>query len=254
MLSNIIDVPPGSLISLVGAGGKTTTMYTLASELAAQGKRVVTTTTTNIYFPKRGETDTLIVSTETPTLLKMVSSAWKQHHRVTVAGRVIGAGKIAGIKPDQPYELLIKGGADVVIVEADGARHSMIKAPAEHEPLVPPQTTIALLLMSAAALNQPLSAEIAHRPERIAAVLGINQGEILIPHYVARLMTSDQGAMKNIPEAASVYLLLTHIPAVQKELIHEVIEQVLRSGRVKRVLCSTRPGEWSPANVDDISA
>ena len=50
MLSDIITIPPGSLISLVGAGGKTTTMYTLASELAAQGKRVVTTTTTNIYL------------------------------------------------------------------------------------------------------------------------------------------------------------------------------------------------------------
>ncbi len=254
MLSDIIYVPSGSLLSLVGAGGKTTTMYTLASELAAQGKRVVTTTTTNIYFPKRGETDTLIVSTETPTLLKMVSSAWKQHHRVTVAGRAIGAGKIAGLKPDQPYELLIKGGADVVIVEADGARHSMIKAPAEHEPLVPPQTTIALLLMSSEALNQSLNAEIAHRPERIAAVLGINQGDILTPHYVARLMISDQGAMKNIPEAASVYLLLTHMLAGQKDLIYEVVEPVLRSGKVKRVLCSSRPGEWSPANVHDNSA
>src|SRR2546421_926134 len=151
MLSDIIDILPGSLISLVGAGGKTTTMYTLASELAARGMRVVTTTTTNIYFPKPGETDTLIVSTETPTLLKMLSSAWQQHHRVTVAGRAIGAGKVAGLQPNQPYELLIKGGADVVIVEADGARRSMIKAPAEHEPLVPPQTNIALLLTSATA-------------------------------------------------------------------------------------------------------
>ena len=75
MLSELIALPPQSLISLVGAGGKTTTMYTLASELAQQGKRVITTTTTNIYFPKPGETDTLIVSSETPTLLKMINAA-----------------------------------------------------------------------------------------------------------------------------------------------------------------------------------
>src|SRR2546430_12055951 len=73
-------------------------MYTLASELAGKGMRVMTTTTTNIYFPAQGETDTLIVSPETPTLLKMVNSAWKQHHRVAVAGRVIGAGKIGGVQ------------------------------------------------------------------------------------------------------------------------------------------------------------
>ncbi|HLZ81087.1 MAG TPA: selenium cofactor biosynthesis protein YqeC, partial [Ktedonobacteraceae bacterium] len=168
MLSDIIDISPGSLISIVGAGGKTTTMYTLASELAAKGLRVVTTTTTNIYFPSHGETDTLIVSAETSTLLKMVNSAWKQYQRITVAAKAIGAGKVSGLQPDQPFELLIKGGADVVIVEADGARHSMIKAPAEHEPVVPLQTHIALLLMNAEAINQTLSAEIAHRPECIA--------------------------------------------------------------------------------------
>src|SRR5205085_12331129 len=125
-LSELLDLPPRPLISIVGAGGKTTTMYTLANELAQRGNRVITTTTTNIYFPKQDETDTLIVAAETPALLKMISAAWKHHHRVTVAGRAIGSGKVAGLQPDQPYELLMKSGADVVIVEADGARHKMI--------------------------------------------------------------------------------------------------------------------------------
>src|SRR5437879_13407355 len=98
LLSDLITLPAHPLISIVGAGGKTTTMYTLASELAQRGNRVITTTTTNIYFPKQDETDTLIVATETPALLKMVSAAWKQHHRATVAGRAIGTGKIGGLQ------------------------------------------------------------------------------------------------------------------------------------------------------------
>src|SRR2546421_7535768 len=106
VLSELLDLPPRPLISIVGAGGKTTTMYTLASELAQQGNRVITTTTTNIYFPKQGETDTLIVAAETFALLKMVSAAWREHQRVTVAGRVIGTDKIGGLQPDQAYELL----------------------------------------------------------------------------------------------------------------------------------------------------
>src|SRR5436305_8100233 len=211
VLSDLLDLPLRSLISIVGAGGKTTTMYTLASELAQRGHRVITTTTTNIYFPKQDETDTLIVATETSVLLKMVSAAWKQHHRVTVAGRAIGSGKVAGLQPDQSYELLMKSGADVVIVEADGARHKMIKAPAEHEPVVPPQTNVALLMVSAEAINQPLNEKIAHRPERVAAVLGINQGDILTPALVAGLMMSEEGGMKNIPEMAKVYVLITHV-------------------------------------------
>ena len=244
VLSDLLDLPPRPLISIVGAGGKTTTMYTLASELAQRGRRVITTTTTNIYFPKQDETDTLIVAAETPTLLKMVSAAWKQHHRVTVAGRAIGSGKVAGLQPDQPYELLMKSGAEVVIVEADGARHKMIKAPAEHEPVVPPQTNVALLMMNAEAINQPLNEEIAHRPERVAAVLSINQGDILTPALVARLMMSEQGGMKNIPQQAKVYVLVTHVTEERRDEVREVVELVGRLARAESMYCSNRPGDW----------
>ncbi len=244
LLSDLITLPAHPLVSIVGAGGKTTTMYTLADELARQGKRVITTTTTNIYFPKEDETDTLIVASETPRLLKMLSTIWRQHHRVTVAGSVLGAGKLAGLQPDQPYELLMKSGADAVIVEADGARHHMIKAPAEYEPVVPPQTNVALLLMSANAINQPLSPEVAHRPERIAAVLGVDQGEILTPAYIALLMTSEQGGLKSIPENATAYLLITHVSVERWDAIRELGELVRRSRRVTGVLWSEQAGEW----------
>ena len=45
-----LDLHPSSpdVVSFVGGGGKTTTMFRLAYELAQQGKRVVTTTTTHI--------------------------------------------------------------------------------------------------------------------------------------------------------------------------------------------------------------
>lgn len=244
LLSELLALPPHPLVSIVGAGGKTTTMYTLAAELAQRGNRVVTTTTTNIYIPGQSDTDTLIVADEIPTMLKMVNDAWKQHHRVSVAGAVIVAGKLGGLQPDQPYELLTRGGADVVIVEADGARHAMIKAPAEYEPVVPLQTNVALLVMSAEAINQPLNADIAHRPERIAAVLGIEQGEILTPQLIAHLMTSPQGSMKNIPERASAYLLITHVSPERQSVVQEVVTFAGSYMGNLHVLGSEMPGEW----------
>jgi len=219
-------------------------MYTLAAELAAQGKRVITTTTTNIYIPRSDETDTLVVAAETATLREMVNAAWGRHRRVTVAGKVIGSGKLSGVQLDQPYELLQKGGADVVIVEADGARHSMIKAPAEYEPVVPAQTNVALIVMSAGAINQPLSAEIAHRPERMAAVLGIKQGDILTPALIARLMTHELGGLKNIPLQAAIYLLLTGVVVSKLDVVADLVSLVQGMRRVTGVCCSARPGEW----------
>ncbi len=138
----------------------------------------------------------------------------------------------------------MKSGADVVIVEADGARHKMIKAPAEHEPVVPPETNVALLMMSAEAINQPLSGEIAHRPECVAAVLGINQGDILTPVLVARLMMSEEGGMKNIPEGAMVYLLITHVIEERWGAVQSLVSLLHNSLWLFKVFCSRRPGQW----------
>ncbi len=244
LLCDLIDLPAHALITIVGAGGKTTTMYTLASELAQRGKRVITTTTTQIFYPEPGETDTLIVAADTSILLKKIAAAWKQQKRITVTGVPIRIDKLGGLQPEQPYELLIKSGADAVIVEADGARHLMIKAPAEHEPVMPLQTNVAFLMMSAGAINRPLSAEVAHRPEHIALVTGISQGDVLSPAVIAKLMTSEQGALKHIPETAAAYLLITHASKSPKDAIHELASLVRHSTRITGVLRSEQPGEW----------
>jgi probable selenium-dependent hydroxylase accessory protein YqeC len=244
LLSDLIELPIRPLIAITGAGGKTTTMYTLANELAQQGKRVITTTTTQIFYPGPDESDMLIVASETDALLETIEEAWQQCHRITVAGTVLRTEKLAGLQSEQPYELLVKSGADVVIVEADGARHRMIKAPAEYEPVIPLQTNVALLLLSAEAINQPLSNRIAHRPELVAKLTGIHMGDVLLPAVIARLIISEQGALKHIPETAAAYLLITHASIAQKAAIRELVYLMQCSPRLVGVLSSERPGEW----------
>jgi probable selenium-dependent hydroxylase accessory protein YqeC len=247
LLSDLIDLPEQPLIALVGAGGKTATMYALARELAHKGKRVVTATTTQIFTPTPDETEELIVEAETTALLHKVKAAWQHHRRVTVATGVNDRGKLMSLQPNVPALLLREGGADVVIIEADGARHRMIKAPAEYEPVVPSETNIALLLMSAEAINQFLSEEIAHRPERIAALTGISMGDMLTPDVIAQLMTSERGALKGMPESAKTYLLVTHATPERREAVLELAERVHKSARVTSLLYSEVAGVWFTA-------
>ena len=48
-LSRALRIRPKDVVVLVGGGGKTTLMFRLADELAASGRRVVTTMTTRIF-------------------------------------------------------------------------------------------------------------------------------------------------------------------------------------------------------------
>ncbi len=244
LLTELIDLPDRPLIAITGAGGKTTTMYTLAIELALQGKRVITTTTTQIFYPELDQTDLLIIDSNTDTLLKTIKEAWSHCHRITVAGRVLRADKLGGLQPEQPYELLVSSGTHAVVVEADGARHRMIKAPAEHEPVIPSHTNVALLLLSAEAINKPLDENIAHRPEFIANVTGIRSGDILSPAVIAKLMTSELGALKQIPQSALAYLLITHASMASDSSMNELAALVQCSTRKVDVLYSNKPGEW----------
>jgi len=244
MLIDLLSLPECPLISIIGAGGKTTTMYTLAREMAVRGQRVLTTTTTHIFFPAKGQTDALIIADKPSALLNTVRSIPDRYRRITAAARVTEAGKLAGLQPDQPYSLLAKTGVEAVIVEADGARGRLIKAPADHEPVIPPQSNVVLIVLSAAAINQPLSEAIAHRPERIAAMLGIALGEILTPERVARLLTSEQGSMKDIPEQAQIYALLTHAARETLENVQLLNALLQAAPRLSGVLCSIEADAW----------
>lgn len=243
-LSELLRLPARPLVAIVGAGGKTTTMYTLAYELAEQGRRVVTTTTTHIYLPRPNESAHLLVESEAPRLLNALQAGWQHYQHITVAREIGDGGKLRGLAPEQPLELLRDGGANAVIVEADGARHLQIKAPAAHEPVMPSHANLVLLLLSAEVLNRPLSSAIAHRPEILAHLTGIAPGGPLTPAVIARLLLHEQGGLKDVPEGANVYTLLTHAGAEQQAAIAELAVLLEKDQRIAGLCYSARPGEW----------
>lgn len=218
-------------------------MYTLARELVEQGRCVVTTTTTQIALPRPGETSRLLVDSDLPRLLTQLREGWRDCRHMTVAHAVVAANKLKGVPPEQPV-LLQHGGADVVIVEADGARHLKIKAPAAHEPVLPTQVSVVLLLLSAEALNQPLSGEIAHRPEILANLTGIASGDLLTPAVVARLLLHPQGGLKQIPESADVYVLVTHATPERLAAVTQLARLVQADARVRALYYAEQPGVW----------
>lgn len=207
-LSEILHIGTGNLVSIVGAGGKTTTMYRLCHELAARGLRVISTTTTVIQRPTPRQSPLLILEAEAPDLLLAAREALGNHGHITVAGEAWRVDKLKGVSAGTAARLLSV--ADAVITEADGARHNRIKAPAEHEPVVPAETTHFLSVAGLHALGHPL-VEVCHRPELAAAIAEQPLDSTVTVETLARLLGCASGGLKGRPEGAAAWALLTHL-------------------------------------------
>jgi len=158
-LTAAFDVPQG-ITALVGGGGKTTLMLQLARELAAGGARVIVTTTTHI-FPPEG------IPTGNPINADEVSHALLLEPLLCL-GKPATNGKLGA--PDLSMAMLSHL-ADYILVEADGAKRLPLKAPAEHEPVIPPDTRLVIAVAGLDGAGKPIK-EAAFRPKQYAALCG----------------------------------------------------------------------------------
>lgn len=146
-----LDMARHRMVALVGAGGKTSTLYALARQAADSGRTVVVTTTTHILR----HPGLPLVEEPTPERLR----AALEGHGVVTVGTVFRGDKLSGA--GTPEEL--RRAADVVLVEADGAKRLPLKAPAEYEPVIPPCADAVAAVAGMDAVGQAVGA-VCHRP------------------------------------------------------------------------------------------
>lgn len=187
----------GSIVTLVGAGGKTTLMYALGWEAVKKGLRVVITTTTKIYAPS-DEDGPAVILDPGPEIVPAVSEALKRHPLV-VAGAVINCeNKVIGINRSIVPGFLFAG-ADIVVLEADGSAGRPFKAPGEGEPVIPDESGLVVPVVGIDCIGKPLDTENTHRPEKISELTGIGPGEAITPSVVAGVLLHPRGYFKYVP-------------------------------------------------------
>ncbi|MBA2363372.1 MAG: putative selenium-dependent hydroxylase accessory protein YqeC [Chloroflexia bacterium] len=231
-ISSTIDLRSGDVLSIVGAGGKTTTMYRICKELRAQGFRVISTTTTAIQRPTATQSPRLLITNDTANPTAAIAAELDEHQHVTVVGRTRRADKFEGVTT--AAIAAFRELADVVVIEADGARHAAIKAPAEHEPAVPECTTVFLSVAGLHALGCPLG-DVCHRAELAALLTCQSVAAVVTGETVARLLLSPEGGLRGIPPEARAWAVLTHLGAENGKEAHD-IARVLRPSRYQGIL------------------
>ena len=208
------------IVCAVGAGGKKTALYRLAG--LHPGRVGITSTVPIAHFPSTLAAHTVIADAD--TLAKAVHEAGTHHRRVAFARPEVKTARYGGLAGALISEIHKAAGFDCLLVKADGARMRWIKAPEVAEPLIPPGAATVLPLVSARAIGEPLTEEIAHRPARIEAITGARLGEKLSTTHIARLLASPEGALKNTGSAVVVPV----INMVDDGLLQAVAERAAR--------------------------
>ena len=190
----------GGVISLVGAGGKTTLMFNLAHELASAGEPVLTTTTTKIYEPKPQQSSNLIITASVPKMLEEARAVLeKRRHITAAAANIPDQGKLRGFSSEDVREIWRHHLFRWIIVEADGAAGRPLKAPAEYEPVVPACTSRLVGIVGLNGAGQPLTEQWVFRHDLFMRLSGLAYGATISDEAIVAALVHKNGIFQNAP-------------------------------------------------------
>ncbi len=215
------------VVCAVGAGGKKTTLYTLANTL---DQAVVTAT---VRIPIFDDHVARVAVTEDPTAAVETTEQWP----LGVVPEQERADRYRGYDPAVIDTLARSTAAKTVLVKADGARMRLLKAPATHEPQIPASADTVLVIASVHAVGAPLTDETVHRPERVAELTDLTVGDQITPHAVAAVVGDKHGGLSGIPDEATVVVLLNMVDTEEdRGIAKEIAAELVEVDRIERIV------------------
>jgi probable selenium-dependent hydroxylase accessory protein YqeC len=251
-LTESLDLRAREVISLVGAGGKTTLMFRLAKELHQAGKKVVTATTTKIMEPSPEETPCLFVHSDEEKLKQLALQHLDPFGHVTLAREKLESRKLKGISPDLVNLLWYSPEIDMMIIEADGAAGRPAKAPREWEPVIPSHTTLVIGLLGVEGVGKELNEQNFFQAERISELTRTPMGGKMTCEGMALLMVHPQGIFKGTPQSSRRVAFINKVDVPEgmiwgREIGKEILEK--ESPQIERVILGQLRSELPVAEV-----
>ncbi len=229
--------PRRDIISLVGAGGKTSAMLRLAKELSHENRRVLLTSTTHLEQKTMGSNLIRYSGELTKETLRKIHKSIPEDP-VLVAKRLIRGGKIKGLSTLQAEQLNREVAFDYMIVEADSAAKKPLKAPHRYEPAVPRCTTLFIAVAGYGIVGKKLNFSNTHRPRILSRIIGKPLESVIEPRDILTLLEHPQGLLKGRPPATRTAVLLNNVSAGSSEEAKELAREILhRAPGVSSVIC-----------------
>ena len=184
----LLDLETGkqNIVAVIGCGGKTALISSLANEL--RHKKVLVTTTTKIY-PMAGN-DIVFCTTEQDCL---------KHKPVNGIQNLGVLNKASGKLEALSHDLLEKiiQLYDLVLIEADGSKALPCKGWLSSEPVIPPYCTGIVGVVSLAALGKPADENTVFRLGEFLKLTGLRQGDVITRQALTDMVNANMGMFHN---------------------------------------------------------
>lgn len=167
------------VVSIVGAGGKTTCLRRLQSECKKLEIPAAAGTTTHLQYERNESFLNRPDMDAAWEILEKTGTLWM--------GEPVSGWKCKSLPEDFYRELLADG--ICLLLEADGAKERPVKAPREGEPVLLPETGLVLCVYGLDAVGQEIK-DVCCRVEQVCALLDKQETESLTASDLAKLAVS----------------------------------------------------------------
>ena len=204
LLGSSINSFKGQIISVIGAGGKSSLLKKIGQELVNLNLKVIITTTTKIEpFPNTG---LVLLKDRGQDIREELTYMLDEFKIVMVAKDRYKEDRLVGVNTEIVRKF--KKYANIVLVEADGARQRPFKTHMPHEPVIPAATDTVIMVIGSEIVHQPLNDQTVHRAELFAKKWNMALGAKLTRKIIAKELLSTAGYTRKIPLTSNVAIFI----------------------------------------------
>ena len=183
------------IITIVGAGGKTSLMFS-ASSLLRKNYKVLVTTTTNIYVPDEKLYDEMIMLSEIKDD-NYKNIIEKSKNGVYIIGNYIenklgeNKPKIKGLNSKILDE--ISPYFDIVLIEGDGSKEKPLKGWKDDEPVIYNKSTKVIGVVDISSIGLEINENNIHRLDKFINIINDNKSQKVILEHLKNLALNKTG-------------------------------------------------------------
>lgn len=227
------------VVSIVGAGGKTTCLRRLQSECKKLEIPAAAGTTTHLQYERNESFLNRPDMDAAWEILEKTGTLWM--------GEPVSGWKCKSLPEDFYRELLADG--ICLLLEADGAKERPVKAPREGEPVLLPETGLVLCVYGLDAVGQEIK-DVCCRVEQVCALLDKQETESLTASDLAKLAVSPRGGRKGVEHGMRYAVLFNKADTPERE--DAALEAALQIRKLENEMINAKhfgSAEWSESVI-----